>query len=458
MQGDVLGPLVSSNMVDKNIGRAAIETENIYMYKGKVEIPPLTMQDDTLSISECGYKTNKMNTFLNTHTKLMNLQFGSEKCSKMHIGKHMNRDICPQLSVEAWENKIVQYQGTNILKDTYIGNIFMQTLSEKKYLGDIISDNGTNKANIRERTNRATGTVNKILTILCERPYGKHYFKAAKLMREAMLVNGMLGNSESWINITKQDIEDLDKPDTILKRKILSLSGNPSKCFMFLELGILPVKYVIMKKRMQFLHYILNENIDSMIVQVYNALKEDHKKGDFVQLTNLDRKDLDIELTDEDIQTIPKVTWKKYIKEKVNTLALEELNYQNSGKEKTKNIVFSQIKMSKYLEKNENTELSKLIFSVRSGTLDVKEWLPWNYADNICIACKKCEETMNHLMVCDSYKNEACVDWKNVFDDKLDDIFIIGKQIQKRHRERKRLLESEAGQALDPDSTAPGDS
>ena len=114
--------------------------------------------------------------------------------------------------------------------------------------------------------------------------------------------------------------------------------------------------------------------------------------------------------------------------------------------------------MSKYLEKNENTELSKLIFSVRSGTLDVKEWLPWNYADNICIACKKCEETMNHLMVCDSYKNEACVDWKNVFDDKLDDIFIIGKQIQKRHRERKRLLESEAGQALDPDSNAPGDS
>ena len=32
-----------------------------------------------------------------------------------------------------------------------------------------------------------------------------------------MLVNGMLGNSESWINITKQDIEDLDKQDTIFK-------------------------------------------------------------------------------------------------------------------------------------------------------------------------------------------------------------------------------------------------
>ena len=94
--------------------------------------------------------------------------------------------------------------------------IFSCTLSEKKYLGDLISDKGTNKANIKDRTNRATGTVNKILTILRERPYGKHYFKAAKLMREAMLVNGMLTNSEAWINISKTDIEQLNQPDTML--------------------------------------------------------------------------------------------------------------------------------------------------------------------------------------------------------------------------------------------------
>ena len=48
------------------------------------------------------------------------------------------------------KTKFFQDEGTNTLKDTYIGNIFMQTLSEKKYLGDIISDNGTNKANIKK--------------------------------------------------------------------------------------------------------------------------------------------------------------------------------------------------------------------------------------------------------------------------------------------------------------------
>ena len=49
------------------------------------------MQDDTLGISTCGIKAKQMNQFLNTRTNLMNLQFGSEKCVKMHIGKEHNK-------------------------------------------------------------------------------------------------------------------------------------------------------------------------------------------------------------------------------------------------------------------------------------------------------------------------------------------------------------------------------
>ena len=87
-----------------------------------------------------------------------------------------------------------------------------------------------------------------------ERPYGKHYFKAAKIMRESMLIGSMLNNSESWINLTKLDIETLEKPDTITQRNIFGNKGNPSKAFMCLELGIIPVHFVIMKKRLNFLN------------------------------------------------------------------------------------------------------------------------------------------------------------------------------------------------------------
>ena len=43
MQGDVLSPLLLSNMVDQNIGKEALSTKNTYLYKKKVEIPFLMM-------------------------------------------------------------------------------------------------------------------------------------------------------------------------------------------------------------------------------------------------------------------------------------------------------------------------------------------------------------------------------------------------------------------------------
>ena len=42
----------------------------------------------------------------------------------------------------------------------------MKNVTEKKYLGDIISADTKNEKNIKEKTNRATGIVNKITTSL----------------------------------------------------------------------------------------------------------------------------------------------------------------------------------------------------------------------------------------------------------------------------------------------------
>ena len=69
----------------------------------------------------------------------------------------------------------------------------------------------------------------------------------------------MLNNCESWINITKSDLENLEKPDTMVQRSILTEYGNPSKVFMCLELGVIPVRFVVIEKRLKFLKYILDE-------------------------------------------------------------------------------------------------------------------------------------------------------------------------------------------------------
>ena len=455
MQADVLGNLMSSNMVDTHIGKEAIKSGIIYMYKEKVPIPPLMMQDDTLGVSKCGFKSQVMNTFFNTRTSIMNLQFGSTKCEKVHIGKKHNEDICPTLFVDSWKEEVHKKDNIKELKDIFKGKTEMKLTKEKKYLGDIICEDGTNKINIKDRTNKAIGNVNRIDTTLKERYFGKHMFKAAKLMRESILIGGMLTNSESWIKLTKRDLEDLEKPDMMLLRKVLGTKANPSKCFMQLELGVLPVKYVIMQRRMTFLHHILNQSTESMIHKVFQALKEDSRIGDFIALTNIDRAELNIAFSDIEIRDISKKTWKALIKKKVKELALTRLVEENSRKDKTRSIQFTELKMTQYLFQNERTSLSRLIFSVRSKTLDIKEWNPWSYSDNICIACRKDDETMDHFMICSSYISDPEKDWIKINGVEDDVIMKIAKAVETRVKERYGIIQKEeAGQTQYPDPIA----
>ena len=79
-----------------------------------------------------------------------------------------------------------------------------------------------------------------------------HTYKAALLLRSGLLLGSLLSNVEAMVNVTKSDIIKIEKPDLILQEKLLPSTGNASKCFRYLELGIIPVKYVIMEKRLKF--------------------------------------------------------------------------------------------------------------------------------------------------------------------------------------------------------------
>ena len=327
LQGDVLAPLLSSNMVDKNIGLPAVNSDNVYLYKGRVKIPPLTMQDDTLGISKCGFKSRKMNEFLNTRTNIMGLQFGRDKCEKMHIGKKSkNSNICVDFKVDAWKDDLIKDElEHDTLIDKHIGKEIMKEVTHKKYLGHVIQSDGRNDKNIKDKTDKAIGNVNKIISAINERPYGRHTYKAALLMRQALLLGGMLTNAETWINITETDITKLTMPDTLLHRQLLSVSGNPSKVFMCLELGVIPVKYVIMAKRTNFLHCILKENINSTMRQVYDVLTCDIGPGDFYQLVHQDLKELKIYLNETDIIKYSTEQWKNYIIHQIKDSAFKYL-------------------------------------------------------------------------------------------------------------------------------------
>ena len=444
LQGDVLAPLISSNMVDKYIGFPAMASNSVYMYKNRVIIPPLTMQDDTLGISICGYRSQKMNSFMNTQTNIMGLQFGRDKCEKLHIGKKKrNLDICINSKVDVWEDII----NNDELIDKYIGKEVMKNVEEKTYLGHIIQSNGKNDRNIEDKINKSVGNVKKIISTISERPYGRHSFKAALLMRQGLMLSGMLSNAETWINITEKDITNLTMPDTMLHRLLLSSSGNPSKVFMCLELGVVPVRNLLMSKRINLLHYILNESTNSTIHQVYQVLKCESRKGDFYNLVQKDLQDLNIILDETTIRDYSKTQWKILVRNAIKKDVFQKLISANSLLENTKDIIFRELRMSDYLIDNRNTTLSKIIFNLRSQTFDVKTWQPWKYFDNLCVLCEIKEETMDHFLSCKTYENiPQELDWKEIKGSCVERQFEIAAIVRARQKKRKETIESyEAG-------------
>ena len=199
---------------------------------------------------------------------------------KIHIGKKHNIDICGKGKVDAWVDEVnISEEGEDTLIDKYIGKVDMKNVEDKKYLGQILSKDLKNDKNIKDKVNKSYGNVNKIITTLIERPFGKFTFQAATVMRNGILIGSLLNNSETWIQLTKKNIEEIEKPDKVLKDKLLD--SKASTVFYYLEFGMLPVKYVILKKRLKFLKYILDEDINSMIRRVFEEQKKERKKVTF---------------------------------------------------------------------------------------------------------------------------------------------------------------------------------
>ena len=59
-------------------------------------------------------------------------------------------------------------------------------------------------------------------------------------------MNGIITNSEAWYGLKVSDMEKLEQVDETLLRKLLEVGGGCPKEMLYLELGILPIRFIVM--------------------------------------------------------------------------------------------------------------------------------------------------------------------------------------------------------------------
>ena len=109
-----------------------------------------------------------------------------------------------------------------------------------------------------------------------------YFFKTLKLLRESLFISVITSQSEVWINVTEKELKQLEALDSLLLSRALLSNSKTSQCVMLLELGMKPIRYYIMKKRILYLHHLLMKGEKMLANQVLQAQMQKTLKGDFL--------------------------------------------------------------------------------------------------------------------------------------------------------------------------------
>ena len=409
-QGDVFGPIICSNLVDIFGKECLVDYKYNYSYKGLVDIPPLGMVDDLVCVSTCGHRSVMLNGFINHKTSSKKLQFGVDKCKKLHVG-HVKHDFkCQDLAVEKWEEVEIMNDENDCTEDQFVGEQIMEEKQEEKYLGDVIATDGRNLKNIQKRVTKGKGIINRIFTILEGVPLGRRYFEIGIILRDSLLVSSMLYNSEAWYNITKSELELLESIDRMFLRKLLSTPKGTPKEMLYLEMGCIPFQDLIRERRLRFLHYILNQKENSLLYKVLKCQLENSSKKDWIRTIKQDLKELQMEnLSLEEIKGMRKTSFEKLIKEQIKDNVFEKLTNLKKSHSKVNTIEHGVLKIQKYLQPNHvriTKEESQLIFKLRSRMTNTKTNLKRAFNNTECDACGKADETQEHIVKCNDLNED----------------------------------------------------
>ena len=280
----------------------------------------------------------------------------------------------------------------------------MKSVKSDTYLGDVISCDGSNAETIKSRVSKGNGIIAQIKNMLESVSLGQHYFKIALLLRESMLINGIITSAETWYGLKEREIDQLADIDHQFLRFIFEVPQSVPTCALFLETGSLTLKTIIKMRRVVFLHYLANLKEDEMLHKFFMAQWEKPlKNNEWTNQVKTDLIDFQIPVDLEFLKTKSSNAFKNFVKVKVRKYEYERLMEIKTVKckSKMKNLYYSELKIQEYLELKEmNARQAKILFKFRVRMAPFGE----NYKGGLdtppCPLCSSHPDTQSESFQC----------------------------------------------------------
>ena len=222
---------------------------------------------------------------------------------------------------------------------------------------------------------------------------------------------------------------------------------------MYLEFGIVPIRFLIKVRRLLYLKWVLQEPEDSLVYRFLQIMIKKPLVGDWINLVKQDLKDFEVNLTFDEIKRISKQEFKDKIKQKMSEKAFEYLILIKEKQSKLKDIVYNKFETQHYLLPESGfskTEMSNAMWA-RSRTIPVKANFRTAHPNMECRGCGTTEESQPPLLRC-AVLNENSV--ASDINDNYDDLFSDNKtklqEISNRLSVQNRKLQALISAPSDP--------
>ena len=141
-----------------------------------------------------------------------------------------------------------------------------------------------------------------------------------------MLVGTLLSCSEAWYNVSEPDLGQIKQVDKSLLCNLLEFARTVPYDLLCLELGVEPLKFIIISRRLVYLQHILKQKESFLVRQFLITQAINPKKKDWITTIKKDLEQLEINLSLLEIEEIGKSTYKRMIKNKTKEPAFRYLN------------------------------------------------------------------------------------------------------------------------------------
>ena len=201
---------------------------------------------------------------------------------------------------------------------------------------------------------------------------GFQLYSVAKMLHQAIFINGTLVNMETWPFFTENRLVMFERVEQGLFRKVLKAHSKTPIESLYLELGVLPFRFHLMMRRISYFHEIMMRDDDELTKKVVLSQMERRTKGDFYQQVEVDLQALGI--NEGEVLAVSKSKLKDLLKKKASISAFQYLIEMARSHSKVNEKAYSNLEGMDYMNDPRFTpDLVNMLFKFRTRMFKISK-------------------------------------------------------------------------------------